>query len=133
METHKTYVTYEQAMLMKDLGFDWPCDHHYTHTQTLQDNYPIENFNEDNVTYCSAPSLSVAQRWLREVKGIAINVIAHDGGFYQWEEIYLPDAPEYECFFQSDIKQYTTYETALSNALDAVLNLLNNQNDHDKI
>ena len=33
---NETYVTYEQALALKRLGFDWDCDTNYTRNGTTQ-------------------------------------------------------------------------------------------------
>ena len=56
MNTHESYVSLETAKMLKEAGFDWKC------------------FYSTNGIW--QPSLYVAQRWLREVKGIHITVKA---------------------------------------------------------
>ena len=122
------FVTYDQAKTLKELGFDWECTHGY---YMFNDKEPwlntcgyAKNTIGGDFFYYSAPTLAQAQKWLREVKGIALNIDAHDGGFYQWEEIYLPNAQEYEGYVHYDVTQYPTYEEALSEGIDRVLELL---------
>lgn len=120
------FCSYDFSKKLAEKGFDWPC---YNFWGLEPDGKPcIITSTLCNVSNSDlkgrdvvAPFLSQAQKWLREEKGIAINVIAHDGGFYQWEEIYLPNAPEYECFIEPDIVQYSTYEQALSVGLSKTI------------
>ena len=65
METmnHECYVSLEVAKLLKEAGFDWECTDKY----------------ERSIIACryedyEKPTLSVAQRWLRVVKGIHLYV-----------------------------------------------------------
>ena len=66
METmkHECYVSLEVAKLLKEAGFDWECDKFYDCT------------NSDCARYeeYSAPTLEIAQRWLREVKKLDISI-----------------------------------------------------------
>ena len=64
MNTHETYVSLETAKLLKQAGFDWECNRFYDCT------------NSDCVRYeeYPAPTLDVAQRWLREVKGMCLTI-----------------------------------------------------------
>lgn len=94
MNTHETYVSLETAKLLKECGFDWEVKFFYR-DGILRNVLPDELFNGDfeDVEYYykhigilhqslnyndgsskfleeySAPTLDVAQRWLREVKG----------------------------------------------------------------
>ena len=61
MNTHEIYVSLEVAKLLKQAGFDWVCPDKY----------------ERNIIACryedyEKPTLSVAQKWLREVKGVEV-------------------------------------------------------------
>lgn len=83
----------------------------------------------------SAPTLAQAHKWLREAKGIAINVIAHGrcdcrDGKYHWEEVYLPNCKENglqwaDWFIYGKHPLFDTYEQALSDGLSQMLNLIN--------
>lgn len=157
------FVTYEQAVKLKKLGFDWESNGIYKYHSSkiihklpknphkrksikkAIEKYPIITFLKksteieykddswinsyylDEHKYIDAPSLAQVAKWLRDVKGIALNITAHDNGFYQWEVIYLPKAPEYEGDITPDIKQYATYEAALSEGIDRVLELLTDE------
>lgn len=77
MNTHEYYVSLETAKMLEEAGFDWDCCYCYdAETKDfLDDNEGEFNFNEgDDNDFYSAPTLEVAQRWLREVKGIHICV-----------------------------------------------------------
>ena len=73
METYETYVSLEVAKLLKEAGFDWHCQSAWDLTFP---NEPYLNYNAiypsdfrnnlDDILY--APTLSVAQKWLRSVK-----------------------------------------------------------------
>ena len=69
---HEYYVSLEVAKLLKEVGFDWECrEYYYNFTTTgwslsFDDNFV--NWNSWSEQYISAPTLEVAQRWLREVK-----------------------------------------------------------------
>ena len=47
------FVTYDQAIKLKELGFDWDC-------------------SNNDIKY--TPTLTQAQKWLREVKGVKVYV-----------------------------------------------------------
>ena len=74
METmnHEYYVSLEVAKLLKEAGFDWEIKTFYFMDQlgeTMLGNAKNHNFSNQ---FISAPTLEVAQRWLREVKNIDV-------------------------------------------------------------
>ena len=73
MNEHENYCSLETAKLLKQAGFDWECDKGYDGKRN-EELWVLLNFNLFNDKY-SLPSLSVAQKWLREVKGIEVNVL----------------------------------------------------------
>lgn len=128
------YVDFKTALALKKAGFAEPCDSYY-----IKDNAPDgtawivpttdrEDFNADSdcpfcKPLCSAPTLAHAQKWLREVKDIAINVIAHDGGKYEYDIVFLPNAVDCDC--PIDRATFSrTYEEALSEGIESVLELI---------
>ena len=83
METinHEYYVSLEVAKLLAEVGFDWKCKTYYD-TSLYRDEIIIEdelrdyNFMNGSIIF-SAPTLDVAQKWLREVKGIEFDLCWH--------------------------------------------------------
>jgi len=68
-------VTKEQAVKLKEAGFNWKCGYYYdTSGDDLNDKLCMDNHNRD-IEYWSAPELDLACKFLREVKGIDINPI----------------------------------------------------------
>ena len=72
---HEYYVSLEVAKLLKKAGFGWETKNRWDYCKPIDEwslrNYPEEprNWNSKYYNYdCSAPTLEVAQRWLREVK-----------------------------------------------------------------
>ena len=122
------YVTYEQAVKLKEFGFKYPCNHYYSsdsgllHEETENDQ---TNYIHCNSKYLiSAPTLSQAQKWLREVKKMIVlvtcNLDYEDGHEWYWfvDMDELPAEPETKC---------DTYEEALSAGIDVALNWLKKQ------
>ena len=135
---NEDYASYELAKKLKECGFAEQCDSYY-----IKDNAPDgtawivpttdrEDFNADYdcpfcKPLCSAQTLAQAQKWLREVKGIAINVIAHDGGKYEYDIVFLPNAIETDNI--PDRSPWCrTYEEALSEGIESVLELIEQEN-----
>lgn len=83
METinHEYYVSLEVAKLLKEVGFDWKVQSYYSKLSRMQGKLLClscgckykENININQNRY-SAPTLEVAQRWLRVVKEIHLYV-----------------------------------------------------------
>ena len=78
---HECYVSLEVAKLLKEAGFDWETKNRWDYCKPIDEwslrNYPEEprNWNSKYYNYdCSAPTLEVAQRWLREVKNIDVYI-----------------------------------------------------------
>ena len=78
MSTHESYVSLETAKLLKKAGFYWDCYELYEREYEQDGRTRAETSANWNSTskYYSAPTLDVAQRWLREVKGVHICVKA---------------------------------------------------------
>ena len=69
---HEYYVSLEVAKLLKEAGFDWEIKTFYFMDQlgeTMLGDAKNHNFSNQ---FISAPTLEVAQRWLREVKNIDV-------------------------------------------------------------
>jgi hypothetical protein len=72
---NKEFVTYEQALALKELGFDEPCFYRYNHSGTtppdpkwdgkLRNNRKWEKFGDYDDCICS-PLYQQAFRWFRE-------------------------------------------------------------------
>ena len=113
-------VTYEQAKKLKELGFNWECYCHYTYlaTKPILENGKYWNSNRCADYECkySAPTVALALKWFRDVKGI-VNGIKR-------ENIDDCDLIEY-CGHFNDMYitdfTYTYYEEAESALLDALL------------
>jgi len=94
METvnHECYVSPEVAKLLKQAGFDWKVRYMYRNnnptlcicTETSYRNIPKPNKCPMYWQY-AAPSLEVAQRWLREVMNISVDISSTR--YSEWEYV----------------------------------------------
>ena len=145
---HEEICTYEVSKLAKEKGFDWDCPMLYNLEGKLMYGCAYDPMNSgldmrDLLCHnsklplgfcaeCAAPTQSLLQRWMREEKGIIVEVIAQptcstskkncywwsvkqnsDGFCYQYEEC------SYILF--SDEGYFATYELALEDALKYAL------------
>lgn len=139
MET-TDYCSYELSKALKAAGFNEPCNYGYSVKMRLEPELSFgepkmvhskdpKNYNdnrkgiEKGLSFCSAVPLWHAQKWLREKKGIAINVMAHDGRAYDYDIVFLPDAIDCDC--PVDRATFSrTYEEALSEGIASALELI---------
>lgn len=127
---HECYVDMEVAKLLKEAGFDWKCKYAYIITPagdmpTGEDGTPIESEIDTN-WLAQSPTLDTAQKWMREVKGIEVNVIC----------VYINHIKKYRyTAFINEYKHeiidegFSTYEEAqdagIKNALEMILPIAN--------
>lgn len=84
METNKTitedYVSFETAQLLKKAGFNVPVRTFYNpkyRGEKVSDGTALINYNadpKDGSVLCSAPTLQMACKWLRNVHNIIITI-----------------------------------------------------------
>lgn len=112
------YVSFETAKLLKEAGFDWPCEKWFE----LKDGTPIEwgadarcNWNVSKDDF-SRPTLSLAAKWLREENNIYVEVI-RKFTFWQFSLINLNPV----CIIKLTAGSFNTYEEALEEGLKEAL------------
>lgn len=154
--THEQFIELSTAELAKLAGFDWECSTFYTETFDYtdqdgtgkfefrrDDNLRYRNPNDDRNSFVnnkgtlleykfkmySAPTQSVLQRWLREVKKIIVEPMWHiRAQFYscgivmpEWQNLgdvtYTENGSTYK-------EGFNTYEAALEAGLKQCLTLL---------
>ena len=128
---HEYYVSLEVAKLLKEGGFEWeehyPRNFCYVNDNTeLFDKSMLKNYiGEDDVIYL-APTLDVAQRWLREVNDIDIYIFPTTnnkrGCVYEWEIKTFGRALWVEG--QPYTNQYETYEEALEAGIKKAIEII---------
>lgn len=122
------YVSFKTAVLLKEKGFDVPCDSYYTYFEsnvTLYKGY-LHEFSDSNINHnkhndrTSRPSQSLALKWLREVHKIfiEINVSIDINGDYHYNYSIL----DKECkYIKRFIDYYSSHESCVEAALLFVL------------
>lgn len=146
------FVTFEQAVKLKELGFDWKCFAYYTYLGNLGFDHPIEdildskiiyeNFNDTRISElysigCSAPTLSQVQKWLRERHNIFTSVNIYfpnykddDYSFAKYGFVYIDRRNNRAVRIESDYNYnqlFDTYEEAVSGVIDKVLEILKSE------
>ena len=118
----KEFVTYEQSLALKELGFDEPCIMYYN---TDKDN----NYSINDECNISAPLYQQAFRWFREKYKI-ISVIDFYNNGEEWEDTeYKVTISEFEHFATHDtfVKEgYVTYEEAELECLKKLIEIVKN-------
>jgi hypothetical protein len=80
----KEFIPYEQALALKELGFDEPCFGYYNvHNQELIEDLSNNRTGNNDSRWVSAPLYQQAFRWFRNEHGMSGSIqIEHDA--YQW-------------------------------------------------
>ena len=103
---HDEIVTYEVAKLAKEKGFDVPT---------------AKNYRHENGATCNAPTQNLLQRWLREEKGVVVEVMClpttRTSSKYEYKRhiFWGSDGHYIEGEYGDEI--FDTYELALEDAL----------------
>lgn len=143
---NERYVSLDVAKLLKRLGFDWECRKIYynypgnTDNWSLEDNYMNHNHILNVDFALLSPTLSVAQRWLREVKLVSVEsqVVklfnrnqTNDCSIF-WKYIITSiDISSEETFskivdFDNGL-EFNTYEEALEAGIKKALEIITNE------
>lgn len=137
------YCSYSLSLALKKCGFDWECGHYYL---PPNENCPKPFFNgaaspfkNSPTAYAiAAPTLAVAQKWLREQLGLHVGVFPStdssddaDGRKCDEWQFWCFDIMQISSarFIMDGEGEYSTYEEALSEGIDAALHLLDNKKE----
>ena len=126
------YVSYEQSVKLKELGFNWECNHFYDEDKELiKYDFHQEFYDEELYADCIlAPTLSQVHKWLREVHHIDINIDSVYHILDTGDEIMYGLRISNQRTFQREFYQnYNSYEEALSIGIDKAFELLNEKNN----
>lgn len=120
---HESYVSMETAKLLKHAGFDWKCIMAYDAVLNNHiGDYGVYNHNKVP-DFTSAPTLAVAQKWLRENFKIDIHPILADENVPLWyvEVIDISIDNSWGKKELPAIKTSFTYEDALDEGIKKCL------------
>lgn len=132
-------VSFETAQLAKEKGFDLECEKFYKENNVFGDSFEfyknstlmgIGNHHPDNkhwLTYCTAPTQSFLQKWLRDVQNIFVCPVLYED-YIQWCVIIYVKQNEQSQLntkhtYIKDV--WKTYEQALEEGLQEALKLIN--------
>lgn len=71
---HEDFVTYNQAIKLKELGFDWKTHAFYNKEGDLYSSDNPDYWNDEIWNEFSAPTLAQAQHWMLEKFGLWIEI-----------------------------------------------------------
>jgi len=115
---YKNFVPYQEALALKELGFDEPCFAIYVDKQ-LQINATYQNHLEFK-GWVAAPTFSQAFRWFREKYGMISSVRVYFGEEFFYE-IYVNLTHELVS------GMYNSYEEAELECLRKLIQIVNEQ------
>ena len=121
---NKEFINYEQALALKELGFDEPCVAFYEQSERLSIgfNWLNEGGKNSNLQECTAPLYQQAFRWFREKhKQDSLVIPSGDStgktnGYYY--EIVFDFSKE-----NIESESFKTYEKAESACLDKLIEI----------
>ncbi|MBD5242093.1 MAG: hypothetical protein HDS59_08465 [Barnesiella sp.] len=134
------YVTYEQAVKLKELGFAEKVNHAYLKKISIEPELSVgdlkevhskdpKNYNDNRkgagkgLFFYSAPRLDQAQKWLIDTK--KLHVLPHLENVNKPDYVCIITLMRKECMRITDNGRYfSAYELALSAGIDAALELL---------
>jgi hypothetical protein len=105
----KDFVTYEQSLELKELGFNEPCFKVYDTMGYVQDEQTMLNMRLD---YCSAPTFSQAFRWFREKYQLLHSITEYNKDGSLIIKIYQNKIVVFENMINFDITEYEEAELA---------------------
>ena len=119
------YVSFDTAKMLKEAAFDVPCDKWYG-----EEGF----FMSGNYKSCKCPTQQLAERWLREVHGIVVDVVFEPPKREKdWRYFIgnMDDMVWVGDFVPSD-GRYETYEEAMEGALQEALRLIIKNKDNEQ-
>jgi hypothetical protein len=119
---NKEFVTYEQALALKELGFDERCFTRYYESGKLADS--LSYLHHNYFGQVNAPLYQQAFRWFRDKHNLVFNFISYSivkPGEYHWSITWNDEAKA------SGIVK--TYEEAEQACLDKLIEICKNKQD----
>jgi hypothetical protein len=116
---NKDFVTYEQALALKELGFDEPCLAGYDLNKSM---YVSHVTIEDSQYYSSfelkAPLKQQVFRWFREKYELIVSIRHNKFPEMSGKQYY------YEYEYKNSYERYVTYEEAENACIDKLIEIV---------
>jgi len=123
---NKEFVNYEQALALKELGFDETCLKWYMHSNNLSDDVIFLQYKKDD-EFCYAPLKQQVFRWFREKHDlfgcIDLQACSPSHWFIRIDKIEIND---YLYHSEDENVKYNTYEEAEDACIDKLIEKLIN-------
>jgi len=121
----KEFVTYEQALALKELGFDEPCFGTWDRPDKLWTGNPVNGILDIPEDIILAPLYQQSFRWFREKYDLRI-WIESNYGVAKFEYVIATTNPNFIDKQFNDLSAYKTYEEAESACLDKLIEIVRN-------
>ncbi len=121
----KELVPYEQALALKELGFDEPCFGEYYYGKLKYDE--VSNGQTAHNDLALAPTFSQAFRWFREKHNLHSTIIITSMQNYG----YLIEEPQVP-YHIDQLISYKTYEEAELECLKKLIEIIQSQKTSDE-
>jgi hypothetical protein len=123
---NREFIPYDQALALKQLGFDEPCfgwfDGRYP--SSMNKDYCKNSEGWLNTIHCAAPTFSQAFRWFRDNYGYDISIKKGTISSYKFEIQKL--VYEGDDYFFNDFS-FSTYEKAEVECLKKLIEIVKNK------
>jgi hypothetical protein len=107
---NKEFIPYEQALELKELGFDEPCLAWHNSGRFFKDNYNNINSKMDFDYCCALPLYQQSFRWFREKYNLFISITHYENGYSI-----------------NDLRRFDTYEEAEFACLKKLIEIVKNK------
>ena len=131
METanHECYVSLEVAKLLKKAGFDWEVNHSYPNCESLDNSCSgymedlsfYHNLNDGKYGGMSAPTLEIAQRWLRKTHHLHITIFSSSQESWMFRITKLHEKLENGVYGEDFYTYEEAQEAGIKKALEIIL------------
>lgn len=127
------YCSRELAKLLKEKGFDEPCQYFYKFDSDEIYRGTVFTNTQIGEKFYNAPTIQVAMKWLREVHRlyVEVNICMQDSKYYNciYETVKNGFAYMYD-MYEDEITYYDTYEEACEAGIKHCLeNIIGRKND----
>jgi hypothetical protein len=125
---NKDFIPYQEALELKQLGFDELCFGWYDcYSKTVNYEKAHNSCGWLNGNHCSAPTYSQAFRWFREKHGISIYVSPLEDGSAFYYMVYTNINVPYSNRICSLPSKWNTYEEAELECLKRLIEIVKEQ------